>query len=433
MSNQQDDELIFEEEDVSVSTVDTSSHPKGVDSKDLGCWKMLVVDDDEIVHQMTRFVLEDYTYQGQSLEIVSTYSAEQTREELPKHPDAAIMLLDVVMETPDAGLKLVEYIRETLNNRFISIILRTGQPGQAIEAEVIHKYAINDYKEKTELTSQKLYTSITSGLRAYENLIEVESLRQHLEEKVAERTQELQHRNMELHSLNQLKSEFLHLATQGLKDPLSNIQGLSYQIKTGFDRYNKDKIVQFASEIETSSVRMYTLVKRLLDVEMLEKGEYQVNTEPFELRETVEQLAAAYQDRASIKHIELVADLPEMAYTIQFDKHILLSVLDNLLSNAVKFSYRYKKIIFRVEPPIANTQDFLRCQIIDEGPGLSVDEQAQLYNKFSRLTPQPTGGEYCTGLGLYLVKSLVDAIGGRISCESELHKGTQFTVDFPVS
>ncbi|OYX07135.1 MAG: metal-dependent phosphohydrolase, partial [Thiotrichales bacterium 32-46-8] len=100
---------------------------------------------------------------------------------LATQPDIAVVLLDVVMEADDAGLKVASYIRETLHNHFVRIILRTGQPGQAPERQVIVNYDINDYKSKTELTAQKLFTVMMSSLRSYRDIISLEQSRQGLE------------------------------------------------------------------------------------------------------------------------------------------------------------------------------------------------------------------------------------------------------------
>src|SRR5205085_2233833 len=119
----------------------------------LPAWKVAIIDDDPAVHEGTRFALYDYTLSGQGLEILSAYSAAEGRELMRANPDVAVMLLDVVMETDDAGLGLVDYIRNELKNETVRIILRTGQPGQAPERQVIVDYDINDYKAKTELTA----------------------------------------------------------------------------------------------------------------------------------------------------------------------------------------------------------------------------------------------------------------------------------------
>ena len=144
-------------------------------------WQVAVIDDDPAVHEGTRFALYDYSLNGNGIEILSAYSALEGRELMRNHPNVAVILLDVVMETDDAGLRLVDYIRTQLKNETVRIILRTGQPGQAPERRVIVDYDINDYKAKTELTSDKLFTALTAALRGYQQLQRMVETRRGLE------------------------------------------------------------------------------------------------------------------------------------------------------------------------------------------------------------------------------------------------------------
>lgn len=147
-----------------------------------GSWKILIVDDEKIVHESTKMVLSDFVYQEKNLEFLCAYNGAEAKEMLNDHHDIAVILLDVVMEKDDSGLQLVRYIRDEIKNKFIRIILRTGQPGQAPEEEVVINYDINDYKMKTELTLQKLLTTVVSALRSYANIMELEMNRRGLED-----------------------------------------------------------------------------------------------------------------------------------------------------------------------------------------------------------------------------------------------------------
>lgn len=145
-------------------------------------WKIIIADDEEEVHTMTRMVLRKFCFADRGLELISTFSGQETLQVMAEQPDVAVILLDVVMETENSGLDVVKKIRESLKNPFVRIILRTGQPGQAPEDDVIRNYDINDYKSKTELTVQKLYTSIIASLRAYVDMRTIEHNRLGLEE-----------------------------------------------------------------------------------------------------------------------------------------------------------------------------------------------------------------------------------------------------------
>lgn len=146
-----------------------------------GSWKLIVADDDEEVHAVTALALSDFNFKNKPLTILNSYSAKETQKLIDDNPDTAVIFLDVVMENHDSGLQLVKYIRETVGNNLIRIILRTGQPGYAPELEVITNFDINNYKEKTELTSSKLITTLISSLRNYDDLAQIEENRQILE------------------------------------------------------------------------------------------------------------------------------------------------------------------------------------------------------------------------------------------------------------
>ncbi|MEI6987056.1 MAG: ATP-binding protein, partial [Rhodospirillaceae bacterium] len=144
-------------------------------------WIVLIVDDDSSVHATTRMVLRGVLFENRSIQCLSASSGEEAQRLLAVNPAIALVLLDVVMESENAGLRLVHFIRSDLANRRIRIILRTGQPGQAPEQDIILGYDINDYKSKTELTTQKLLTSVIAALRGFKDISEIEEYRQGLE------------------------------------------------------------------------------------------------------------------------------------------------------------------------------------------------------------------------------------------------------------
>jgi len=149
-------------------------------SGELARWPLLIVDDEEEVHAVTKLALSGFEFAGRGLEFVSAHSAAQAREVLRERRDIAVVLLDVVMETDHAGLEVADFIRNVIENRFTRIVLRTGQPGQAPERDVIRRYDINDYKEKTELTAKKLFTVVYTALRSYRDLLALEANRRGL-------------------------------------------------------------------------------------------------------------------------------------------------------------------------------------------------------------------------------------------------------------
>ncbi|GJE52076.1 Adaptive-response sensory-kinase SasA [Methylobacterium tardum] len=162
-----------------------------------GAWVIAVIDDDPAVHDGTRYALASYTLDGRGLEILTARSAAEARVLLAERRDVAVVLLDVVMETDNAGLDLVDYIRRDLRQETVRIILRTGQPGQAPERRIIVDYDINDYKAKTELTADKLFTSLTAALRAYQQLKRLDETRRGLEIIIDAAPMLLDHKSMQ--------------------------------------------------------------------------------------------------------------------------------------------------------------------------------------------------------------------------------------------
>lgn len=143
------------------------------------CWKVLIVDDDHEVHAATQFVLARTELQGRPLDLISAHNTTEAQDALLQHPDIAVILLDVVMEAHDSGLKFARWVREA-GLHDVRIILRTGQPGYAPELAVIRDYDINDYRAKSELTQTRLITSMTAAIRSYEQIETIERSRRGL-------------------------------------------------------------------------------------------------------------------------------------------------------------------------------------------------------------------------------------------------------------
>lgn len=136
-------------------------------------WRVLVVDDDESVHQVTKLVLADAEIEHRKLEIVSAYSSIEAKVILQDDDSFCMAFVDVVMETDHAGLELVEWIRKEHGNQSIRLVLRTGQAGTAPEAKVIKEFDINDYKEKTDFTANKMITTVYASIRAYRDIMTI--------------------------------------------------------------------------------------------------------------------------------------------------------------------------------------------------------------------------------------------------------------------
>ena len=155
-------------------------------------WKILVIDDDPGIHAVTRLNLRRVRYRGRALSLINVLSAEAARAVLVEESDVALALIDVVMETEHAGLDLVEFIRSTLSNPTIRLVLRTGQPGAEPQEKLIVDYEIDGYLAKAEMTATKLVTTVITALRSYETIQKLAQSVEELESRVAARTAELE-------------------------------------------------------------------------------------------------------------------------------------------------------------------------------------------------------------------------------------------------
>ena len=149
---------------------DEASATDSVAADEAPPWRILIVDDDVDVHVVTKFALSNANFQGRRLSFLHAYSAKEALDKLRDIPDIALILLDVMMETSDAGLRLARQVRNELHNDLVRVVLRTGQPGQELEHSIIVDYDVNDFWSKADLTTRKLYTTVIASLRAYATL-----------------------------------------------------------------------------------------------------------------------------------------------------------------------------------------------------------------------------------------------------------------------
>ncbi|NVK54036.1 MAG: DUF3369 domain-containing protein [Alteromonadaceae bacterium] len=195
-----------------ASQTNTSTSSSASDADEEYGYKVLIVDDEVEVHKVTELTLKRFRFEGKRVRYLHAYSAEEALKCFAENSDIALALVDVVMETDHAGLELVHKVRNELNNHLVRLVLRTGQPGQAPEHKVIERYDINDYKEKTELTSQKLKTLMYSGLRSYRDIQTIDMHRKGLRQVIESTSKMLKPNSM---------SEF---ATAVLKEILNLLQ-----------------------------------------------------------------------------------------------------------------------------------------------------------------------------------------------------------------
>jgi response regulator RpfG family c-di-GMP phosphodiesterase len=213
-----------------------------------GAYKILIADDDEEVHTITRMTLDNFLFENKKMELLHAYSGKEAIKLLTENPDTAIVLLDVVMEDNISGLEVVDYLRNTLRNVNTRILLRTGQPGEAPKETVIRKYEINDYLLKSEITVQKLYAALLTGLRSFRDLMRLENHKKGLE-KIIETSANLFNHASFGDFLTSILSEMSHF----YKDEPSMIYLAKQVEQNGFvsiEKYKKTVIVAATGKYE---------------------------------------------------------------------------------------------------------------------------------------------------------------------------------------
>lgn len=236
---------------------------------------------------------------------------------------------------------------------------------------------------------------------------------------------ELEQRNKELQKVNQEKIQIISLVSHDLKGPFNRIFALTQLMSLSQENLTIEQ-KEFLAKIHQITADGLGMVRNLLDSRKLDDKGIELNVGGFDFTELVSSLVKNYSAVAQKKKIEIVFDSGG-PITMEADKLYVGRVIENLLSNAVKFSQEEKKILIRLR----DVENSIELSIKDEGPGISVEDQRKLFQRFQQLSAQPTGGESSSGLGLFIVKTIVDKIGGEIFCQSNLGEGACFTVRLP--
>ncbi|MCG8632736.1 MAG: ATP-binding protein [Desulfobacterales bacterium] len=325
-------------------------------------FKLLIVDDENEIHVMTKLVLNDYQYHEYGLDFISAFSGQEAKTILKENPDIACCLLDVVMETKDAGLEVARYIREDIGNSKIRIVLRTGQPGKAPEKQVILNYDINDYKEKTELTTQKLFTTITTALRSYTHLLELDKKNKEIESKNIRLNEEIARRivaESNLTKYNRSLERMIESKTQRLKEALTSLEATEKQLFVT----QKAAIVSDLSEIslDTLSASNSMIASNLKKMSLYR---HQI-TFLLEKYSTLEAIIASH--RGSRKELAEVtkANVEEIeAYKSEIDLDAILKKYPGIIEDSLKGIEQISNAINDIKIFVAiNDEDWKKTDI----------------------------------------------------------------------
>ena len=235
--------------------------------------------------------------------------------------------------------------------------------------------------------------------------------------------QEVSKQKDKLEILNREKNGLIGIISHDLRSPLSSLSGILQIMKFSTDKEIKE---EFMPLMEQLIVRMSDMVSRILDVSALETKSMNLRLETIDINQLINKVVVGYEAQAEKKEQRLIYNTQE-TLEVRLDKNFVIGVLENLISNAIKYSPQKANITIELKP----SDRSFKILIIDQGPGIKPNEQDKLFSPFALLSTKPTGGESSTGLGLSIAKKLVEAMGGKIWCNSTLGEGSTFGFELP--
>jgi len=357
-------------------------------------WRILVVDDDPEVHTVTRFALDRSIIVGKTLDLISVFSASDARAALKRDPDIAVILLDVVMEAHDAGLKFVEWVRAQ-GYREQRIILRTGQPGYAPELNVVRDYDINDYRTKTELTQTRLITAMTAAIRTFEQFRLVDRKRIELE-------------------------DFAYALGHDFKQTTRQIKTYSDLVVDSLSGTQQNREAQMLTYLSNASRRLSALVDVMSQYTLLSR---ETPIEEVDLAEVLAEVRVAIEPIVTERGGALKLDGQGLC---RGNRVMIGQVLQILIANGFQHN---DSDVPRVDVEVGMEGDHFVIAVRDNGVGIDDEHLEQVFEPRMRLRSSSVLSG--TGLGLTLSRRAIEAQGGTLWCESGTGAGSTFFVRLP--
>ena len=335
-----------------------------------------------------------------------------------KHAQPDIILLDVMMPEMD-GYEVCQKLKENEATKGIPIIFMTALSESMNKVKAFSLGAV-DYITKP-FQQEEVFARLTTHLTIHE-------LQHNLEQKVVERTQELEEANIKLQELNTLKSHFLTSMSHELRTPLNSILGFADLVLLGVSGNMDDQVRKDVQLIYNSGQHLLAIINDILDISKIEAGMIELVQESLDVSEIIDDVLAGVSLTIQDKPIELVVDIDSTMPNIFVDKTRLKQILFNLMNNAIAFTNE-GSITIRVKRHTEETNMAL-ITVQDTGVGIPKEKQALIFEQFQQVDMSKVREHGGVGLGLTIAQQLVDLHGGKIWVESEDGHGTtmRFTV-----
>ncbi len=431
-------------------------------------WKVLLADDDPLFHKIGKALLGGIEFDGHIIETFTSHDYQSTCLFLRENPDTALVVLDVYMDDPTTGYRVIEYVRNELQNNELRILLHTGDANIESEETALDKYAISGYLSKLNGDHQQLLIKAKLAIRSYHDIrhiqhlshknselekevqvrmrqlldlstkLQVEAISRkqaqenlkimndNLEVEIKKRTQDAESAKEEAIKASQAKTEFLSRMSHELRTPLNAILGFSQLLLADKKTQASERQVESVEQISIAGKHLLYLVSEILDLSRIEAGKLKVNLDGLDLVPIINDCITSMRQTAKGRNISLEFNDSEENLWVMADGIRVKQTVLNLISNAIKYGPSDDKI----EVSAVVNQEFVHVKVKDNGKGVNPSMQEFLFKPFERCKNTELDVEG-TGVGLTITKELMELMKGKIQYENQQPTGCEFTLSYP--